>query len=637
MGTDVAGVAVTFFSAATAADVNKAGSTSNQVNVSQLTDVIIKVLLKTDAPDSVSAASLANAVTVDNLKTSSQNTLAALIPASVLSTFGTGDIRTMAVTAGSGTGLDGLHDKAVKTEVTIANNTVSAVATVNNVNADGATAVTATTVATNAAPTAPLVPPPANTVINNVVVTTPEAVATAAPEVLVQGEITQMLKEWDKVYATGLPATTTAAFAFNDACYLDDGQDKPSIIARWDDPTDVIRDANKYRIGATRSNLSIVPLSLKVISNTDGSKTRIVKVKYDITYTDGTMAMQALNTLLFGNSAKACMDDGLAGSGENRAAWRFLGNRRQVETNVNPVNVQYKKFSLADGSAIPASDYRENRLEFGIYDYRLKGYTYAVVTGQGLPASGIKLLMSNTLKTAPELQGKNSAFTNTTGSDGARICKHVIPAVAATANTPAIPAKNAWDANLANCATYGGSSPNWNFSDTGLAALTVGTVYTFNLYKGDGWKTVNGHDGVTPDATYTDELAAVPYNATQFPSTGFASFGTTGSTTAEVAAMFRGAGGNATAYPVNVTGLPAGANSMARRTFWGYSNGKANSTDTFANLKQQNRIFPNNTDASVTGPIPGKLAAMSAVSYAETGFSSVDRNGRTITTIQFFQ
>lgn len=638
-GNDVSGVPVTYFSAATSSDVNSAGSTTKTVNVSQLTDVIVKVLLKTDTPDTVPAATLVSSVTNSNLQITSENTLAALVPVNVLSTLGMGDIRTMAVVPGSGTGLDGLHDKVPAIEVTVSGGTLSVVATVTNVNANGATAVTATTVATAAAPTAALVAPPAGAVINNVTVTTPAALATLTPEELVIGEVTQMLRDWNKVYAAGVPAATEGvkAFGFTDACYLDDGQDKPGLIARWVDPADTIRDASKYRIGATRSNLNIVPLSLKVISNADGSKMRIVKVKYDISYTDGTTAKQALNTLVFGNSAKACADDGLVGTGENRTAWRFLGNRRQVETNVNPVNVQYKKFSLADGSAISAGDYRENRLEFGIYDYRLKGYTYAVLTGQGLPASGIKLLMANTLKTASELVGKNSAFTNTTGFDGARICKYVIPAVAATANTAAIPAKNAWDATLADCAAYGGSSPNWVFSDTGLAGLSVGTPYTFKLYKGDGWKTVNGHNGVTPDATYTDELPAVPYSAAQFASTGFASFGTTGTTITDLVVMIRGAGGNATTNPVNVTGLPAGANAMARRSMWGYSNGKVNSTDVYASLKQINRIYPNNTDASVTAVIPGKMAAMSAVSYAEVGFSSIDRNGRSINTIYFFQ
>jgi Bacterial Ig domain len=632
VGTDSAGAPVTYFSAATASDVNTAGTTTKTVNVSQLTDVIVKVLLKTDTPDSVPAATITSSVTPANLQTTSQNTLAALVPPNVLGTLGTGDIRTMTVVAGSGTGLDGLHDKVPVIEVTVSAGTLNVVATVTNVNANGATAVTATTVPTAAAPTAPLVPPPAGTVINNVSVTTPTAVASLTPEELVKGEVTQMLRDWDKVYAAGVPAISEGARAqsFTDACYLDDGHDKPLLLSRWADATDTIREGNKYRTGATRSNLNV--LSTTFVTNADGTKTRTATVKYDVNYADGTVSKQGENKLIFGNSASLCAANSLTG-GENKPSWRFAGNGRQVETNANPVNVMYKKVSLADGSRVTTNgvavgDYRQNRLEFGIYDYRSKGYTYAVIKGQGLPASGIKLLMPFTLRTAAELQGKSSAYTNSGVMDNARICSYK-----PTATT------TAWDANLADCQQYGGGSNYWSFNDAGLAALTVGTLYTFNVYKGDGWKTVNGHANVTPDLTYTDALPAVPYNAAQLNESGFGDMGGVGSTLSEVATMFRGVGGNASTSPINVdvTRLPAGANAMARRSMWAYSNGRVNSTDAYASLRQINRVYPNNTDASVAVPIPGKLAAMSAVSYAEVGFSSTDRNGRSINTIYFFQ
>lgn len=627
VGTDSAGAAVTFFSAATGADVNSAGATNKQVNVSQLTDAIVKVLLKTDSPDSMPPATMIASVTTANLQITSQNILTALVPSTVLGAFGTGDIRTMTVIAGSGTGLDSLHDHVPKVEVTLVSGTLNAVATVTNINADGATAVTATTVPSNAAPTAALLPPPVGTVINNVTVTTPTAVTTQTAEELVVGEVTQMLKEWDKVYADGLPATNTSAFSFSDACYLDDGQDKPSLMARWADPTDIIRDANKYRIGATRSNLAIVPGSLIVTNNADGSKTRHVKTKYDVNYADGTIARQVINNLVFGNSAKACAEDVLSGTGENRTAWRFLGNRRQVETNANPVNVQYKKYSIVDGSALPAGDYRHNRIEFNIIDYRSKGYTYAVVTGAGLPATGIKFLMALTLKSAPELQGKSGNYLNNTSSENVRMCSYK-----PTATT------TAYDANLADCQQFGGGGNFWTYSDTGLAALTVGTPYTFKLYKDDGWKTVNGHANATPDVTYVDELPAVPYNAAQFPNTGFASYGVSGSNSSvDFINWFKGTGGNALINPINVSNLPIGSNAMARRTVWAFSQGRTTSTASFPRVRQNNRTFPNNTDSTITLPVPGKMTEMTVVDYAETGFSSIDRNGRSITTINFFQ
>jgi hypothetical protein len=584
------------------------------------------VLLKTDTPDTVPAATLSTSVNNSNLQITSQNTLTALVPPSVLGTLGTVDVRTMTVVPGSGTGLDGLHDHVPAIEVTVSGGTLNVVATVTNVNANGATAVTATTVPTAAAPTAALVPPPAGTVINNVTVTTPVAVASLTPEELVKGEVTQMLRDWDKVYATAVPAATDGAkaFAFTDGCYLDDGHDKPLLLSRWADTTDNIREANKYRTGATRSNLNV--LSTTFTTNADGTKTRTATVKYDVNYADGTVSKQGENKLVFGKSADFCTTRSLTGSGDNKAAWRFIGNGRQVETNVNPVNVLYKKFSLADGSAVATGDYRHHRLEFGLYDYRSKGYTYAVVTGQGLPASGLKLLMALTLKNAPLLQGKPGAYTNNTAMEGARLCSYK-PSATSTA----------WDANLADCLQYGGGSNYWTFNDAGLAALTVGSPYTFKLYKGDGWKTVNGHASVTPDLTYIDTLPAVPYTAAQFANSGFADVGQGSTSTADVATLFKNAGANATFKPINVSALPAGANVMARRSVWAYSSGKVNSADANASLRQINRIYPNNTDAAVTLPIPGKLAAMNAVSYAEVGFSTTDRNGRSINTIYFFQ
>ena len=625
VGKDVAGAAVTFFSAATASDVNTAGGTTNTVNVSQLTDVIVKVLLKTDTPDTASTTTLSNSVTTANLLTTSQNTLAALVPASVLGTLGTGDIRRMTVTAGSGAGLDGLHDRVPTVEVTVSSGTLSAVATVTNVNPNGATAVTATTVSTTAAPTAALVPPASGTVINNVSVTTPTEVATLSPEDLVKGEVTQMLRDWDKVYATSVPlaAEGAKALAFTDSCYLDDGHDKPLLLTRWADTTDTIRDSNKYRTGAIRSNLNV--LNTTFTANADSTKTRTATVKYDITYADGTMAKQAENKLIFGNSASLCATNALT-VGENKTSWRFAGNGRQVETNVIPANVQYKKYSLADGSAIPTGDFRQNRLEFNIFDYRSKGYTYAVVTGPGLPTSGVKLLLALTLKNEPLLQGKSGNYLNNTSMDGARICSYK-PTTTTTA----------WDADKADCQLNGGGINGLVLTDTELTTLSIGNLYTFKLYKGDGWKTVNGHSGVTPDLTYTDALPAVPYNSTQFANTGFANFGTTGTPLSEIATMFKGTGGTATASLVNVSGLPAGANAMARRTVWAYSYGSTTTTASFPRLRQINRAYPGNTEANFTGAIPGILAGMNAVSYAELGFSSTDRNGRFITTIYYFQ
>ena len=76
---------VTFYSAATAEDVNAAGTSGKTVNVSQITDLIVKIALKTDDPGTSSSAALADGLTQSKLASASKNALTTLVPASVLS------------------------------------------------------------------------------------------------------------------------------------------------------------------------------------------------------------------------------------------------------------------------------------------------------------------------------------------------------------------------------------------------------------------------------------------------------------------------------------------------------------------------------------------------------------------------
>ena len=49
-------------------------------------------------------------------------------------------------------------------------------------------------------------------------------------------------------------------------------------------------------------------------------------------------------------------------------------------------------------------------------------------------------------------------------------------------------------------------------ADNGFSAMGFGGRYTVSFYNDDGWKTVNGHAGKTPVATYTADLAQLPFS-----------------------------------------------------------------------------------------------------------------------------
>lgn len=121
----VNGQSVTYFSAATASEVNNA----SKILVSQLTDAQVKLALRTAIPRGTDAAGL----TAEKLKDASVQLMAGLVPTEVLGSTGvdaTQDMRTMPVVAGSGQGLDKLHDRLPLVQVVQAGADLQMAATV---------------------------------------------------------------------------------------------------------------------------------------------------------------------------------------------------------------------------------------------------------------------------------------------------------------------------------------------------------------------------------------------------------------------------------------------------------------------------------------------------------------------------
>ena len=611
---------VTFYSAATAEDVNAAGTSGKTVNVSQITDLIIKIALKTDDPGTSSSAALADGLTQSKLASASKNALTTLVPASVLSDAEidvTIDIRTMAVVAGSKKQLDKLHDRVTKVETTKVGTVLSFIVIVPNFDAaSGASAALGATLDTTAADVKPV---PKTGEINGVEVHDVATVATVTdPKELTRGEIMQMLRDWDKVYATDVPATFAAANALTDSCYLSNGRDIAYNSNEWTVKTDLVRASLRYLVGAARSNLIVD--SITKTTNADGSVTRRANIRWDVNFADGTKGLGYRNYLVYGNSAPVCTEFGVGVAGTSKEGWRFVGEGRRVQTNVNPRSMLFLHRSIVDNSS-KGANFRQNRLQFNIFDYRGLGITYVLVKGPALPASGVKMLMPVTLRDAPELQGKSGNYLNGKTSDQPKMC--VYRDVANVVQR---------DAAQADCVANGGGRAYWLLSDSDIAALPADAVYTIALYNDDGWKTVNGQSGKTPVYSYTDTLPQKPFTTAELAESAFPTL--TGDSLATLAA-FKGTSATVS-LALTPTTPPSGAKPMAYTGVFAYSEEHPTAAGYWPSRYQDSQAYLAATATSANSVIPGKLSAADTVGYAEVQVVTGDRNGRTIRTDYFW-
>lgn len=328
---------------------------------------------------------------------------------------------------------------------------------------------------------------------------------------------TALLKATDELFATAMPASGAARMQLTDACYLNDGRSRAWYINDIDSSIADYMARDGYAVGRTSTNLQV--LAERHMSNADGSTRTEVDVQYDIRYLDGSADLAVKNTLISGSSSGTpyCST---AQTGTN---WRFLGNLKVVQTAVRARNLRDERYSLSTGAAqSPAVNYRRE-LRFFITD-PLGHATYVIVSGPG-PAGtvggvstpfSLKMLSPLVIRSAPELLGKTGNYLNWRDDDSFRYCN------VSGGGVPVVGA--------ADCVGQGANNDNWGITTSSPNAaadanhvaqgFVAGGTYVFQVYNDDGWKTVNGHVGRTPIATYSATLDKLSYSFVEMAGSG---------------------------------------------------------------------------------------------------------------------
>lgn len=326
-----------------------------------------------------------------------------------------------------------------------------------------------------------------------------------------------LLVSVDALWATQVPRTGESRMSLSDGCWRNDGKTRAMVVSETDADPSLTYQRDAYRVGSTSGNLQVLALRNRI--NADGSTRQEVDVQYDVAYKDGSTVYGTQWTLVSGSSS------GTPGCStpQNSATLRFLGNQRLVAVSVRARNGRDERHSVGSGAALtPAVNYRRV-LQWAISDPQGVA-SHVVVSGAGPAATlgstavpfSLKFISTRLLRSAPELQGKTGNFLNWLDDDQWRYCR-----VAGTA-TPV--------ASTADCVGQGASAfelgvtastPN-AAADQSFAAQgwVVGAVYRFDVYNDDGWKTINGHAGRTPVATYYSTLDALPYSFVEMAGSG---------------------------------------------------------------------------------------------------------------------
>lgn len=447
---------------------------------------------------------------------------------------------------------------------------------------------------------------------------------------------TTFLASADALWATAVPAAATR-LSLTDDCYLDNGRTKAFNLTDLTAAQQQVAARDSYRIGERRSNIQV--LAERDVTNSDGSTRREVDVQFDITHADGSVVRSVRETLISGSSF------GTVGCAtpQNSSALRFLGNQQVVRIEVRARNIRQENYSLAGAPLVPLVTYR-NDVQMFVRD-PMGNSTYIIVSGPGPSGAGgqpfsLKLISPHLLRDAPELAGKNGNFLNWEDNETFRFCR---------ITGPTVPVKE-----VADCVGQGATGNNWGWNtatpdaaaDAGFAAQgwTVGGSYTFAVYNDDGWKTINGHAGRTPIATYTTTLKRLPYTFVEMAGSGpatdnFPRF--TAPTPASIASNLV----SATPTPMNVTwsAPPAFATASGFRLFSIYEFFQgAKSTNPMGVFYPAYRVnldsYPGSTAVAAMGlVVTPKLPEMTAKSYAEFGLVYLDWNASLIISIITFK
>jgi hypothetical protein len=424
-----------------------------------------------------------------------------------------------------------------------------------------------------------------------------------------------------------------------DGCYFDNGRSNISSVAEFDaDPQAV--EASKFRIGSTRTGLKV--LADRSTTNPDGSSRRELDMQYDINYTDGSIDNATTATVVYGSSTGSKLPDGTAcTTAENKAEWRFYGNRRAVSASLTARNVRLERYALADGTANSTKVVYSKYISLTVEDPG-RYATYATVSGPGLAINGVpvvlKLLSPRLLRDDPLLAGKPGNYVDQRDGNSFNICRTATGGYA--------------DAAVADCVQYGASSSAWGSFNYAVAAdadqgfdstgVIAGGVYTFKIYNDDGWKTVNGQAGKTPIATYTGTLNHLPYSAAAMASTGvngdlFPRFTSLSRSTTEIAAAIR----QKAVILVDATWSAPGAMPDASKLGWGsvyaYDIGRANTLAAdYPASRNLTQIYPAKgaTQSTLPSPTPGPQLVDATFGEIDLFYSTHD--GNTVTSVLVF-
>jgi hypothetical protein len=456
-----------------------------------------------------------------------------------------------------------------------------------------------------------------------------------------QAAVVAFFAQVDAMFATAVPATGAARLAQADACWREDGRTRANAIADWDARGAEVIARNAYQIGRRTSNIQVTGVRNK--TNPDGSTRQEIDVQVDVTYKDGTMATASKVELISGSSS------GTPGcsTAQTGAGLRGIGNQRLVATAVRSRNLRDERYLLASGNpASPAVNYRRS-VQWAISD-PMGNADYVIVTGPGPAATvngvatqfSLKFLSPRLQRSAPEMQGKTGNFLNWLDDDNFRYCRGGTVPVAAIADCIAS-GPTAFD--------WGWTTSNPNASaDDGFAGqgFVSGGVYRFDVYKDDGWKTVNGHAGRTPIATYYDTLQSLPHTFVQMAGSGpsadrFPRLKFGASSLAQVASNVASATPAPLAVTWNAPSVPPNGLPVALAQSWEFHNGAriGNTAGAFyPAFRNIHYFYPASTAlANPAWAVTPKLAEQQSKNYTEFSVLYSDRNDVNIISLVSFQ
>lgn len=437
-----------------------------------------------------------------------------------------------------------------------------------------------------------------------------------------------------------IPASGASALVLTDGCQLTNGYSKAMVIADYD--ADPLRVASRqFEIGSTRTGITV--LADRLSTNTDGTGHREIDVQYTINYIDGTKDEATVTTLIQGSSYGAKLADGsVCSTPDRQPTLRFYGNRKVAQTFVNASNEHADKFLLSTGLAKPTAVLYNKYISLGVRD-PANVITYATVSGPGIvtttgAAMTLKLVSPRLLRSAPEFAGKNGNFIDWKDTDNFRICRTSTGSYAL--------------AETADCVTNGATSNTWGSfgvagpidSDTNFNALGVvaGGVYTFKLYAGDGWKTINGQLGVMPVATYNNTLDNLPMSSVALAGTLAVpnnKFAVPSSTTLpwQIATAIRNKAAIAVPLVWALPGTMPDARPLALTALYSFENGSTTAAGFYPATRLSTVTYPASTASAASSyTVPAPVAAMLTPSYAEITLEYSNRNGNFVRTLQTY-